>query len=93
MDILRSARPVFQETQLQPMKASVGKPAYKARNVTPWSMKGAAIHATRAMLSAPVYGSTKPSDFITIQGQMPKAPVVIQVPTIAGSNLPQGGVQ
>lgn len=91
MDLLRSGRPVYQETFLQPMKATVGKPEFKARNVVGWDRKGVAIHATTAILSAPAYGSTKPNDFITIQGQMPKAPVVVQVPTIAGSNIPQGG--
>lgn len=93
MNNLRSTRPVFQQTQAQPMVASVQKVEYKERNVTLWSRAAKAIHATRDMLSAPVYGSTKPNDFITIQGQAPRTPVVVAVPSVAGSNIPQGGLQ
>lgn len=88
---LRSSREVYQNTQVQPLKASVEKTEYKARNITLWSKASAAIHATRDILSAPVWGSTKPNDFITISGVQPQAPTVISVPTIAGSNMPQGG--
>lgn len=92
MGLLRSSRNVLQTTQVQPMKATVQKPQYKARNVTLWSKTAASIHATRDMLTAPVWGSTKPNDFISIQGAIPMTPVVVQVPSISGSNMPQGGV-
>lgn len=92
MQSLLSGRPVYQNTQVQPMKGTVAKPEYKAHSVTLWSKARASIHATRAILSAPVYGSTKPGDFITINGVAPQAPVIINVPSIAGSNVPQGGV-
>lgn len=88
---LRASREVYQNTQIQPLKATVEKTEYKARNVTLWSKASAAIHATRDILSAPVWGSTKPNDFISIQGVMPSTPTVISVPTIAGSNAIQGG--
>jgi hypothetical protein len=92
MDLLRSGRPVYQNTQIQPMKASVAKPEYKARNILLWDKSRAAIHATRDILSAPVWGSTKPNEFISISGNVvPTAPVIIAVPTVAGSNIPQGG--
>lgn len=93
MQALLTGRGVTQTTQIQPMKASVEKVEYKARNVTLWSKTAATIHATRDILSAPIWGSTKPNDFITINGQMPKAPVIIKVPTIQGSNMPEGGYQ
>jgi hypothetical protein len=92
MRALQSSRPVIQTVGIQPMKSSVGKPEYKARNILPWSKDRAAIHATRDILTAPVWGSTKPNEFITISGVVPSAaPVVIAVPTIAGSNIIQGG--
>lgn len=93
MNSLRSSRPVYQNTQIQPMRGTVEKPEYKAHSVLLWSKVSAAIHATRDILSAPVYGSTKPNDFITISGAPPIAPVVISVPTVAGSNIPQGGIK
>lgn len=92
MSALLASRSVFQNTQIQPMKASVQKPEYKARNIALWSKSAAAIHATTNMLSVPVWGSTKPTDFITISGEPPKTPVIISVPTIAGSNMIQGGL-
>lgn len=93
MQVLRSTRTVFQQTQAVAPKASVPKPEFKAWMVTPWSKTAASIHATTDILSAPVWGSTKPDEFITISGMRPpKAPTIISVPTIAGSNIPQGGV-
>jgi hypothetical protein len=90
---LRGSRNVYQQTAVQPMKGSVPKPEYKAWMTAPWSRQAAAIHATRDILSAPAYGSTKPNDFIHISGiRPPDAPTVISVPTVAGSNIPQGGV-
>lgn len=92
MNALRSSRPVYQNTQIQPMKGTVERVDYKAHSITMWSHAAAAIHATMDMLSAPVWGSTKPNDFISIQGVAPHAPIVVEVPTIAGSNAPQGGL-
>lgn len=93
MNTLRGSRNVYQQTQVQPNKASVPKPEYKAWMTAPWSRQAATIHASRAILSAPAYGSTKPNDFITISGMRPpSAPTIISVPTVAGSNIPQGGV-
>jgi hypothetical protein len=92
MDMLRSSSPITQTIGLSPVKASVGKVEWKARNVLPWSKERASIHATRDILSAPIYGATKPNEFISISGNIvPTAPVVVAVPTIAGSNIPQGG--
>lgn len=92
MDMLRSSREVYQQTSVQPVKVTVGKPEYKGWAFLQWDRRGAAIHATRDMLSAPAWGSTKPNDFISIQGAAPAAPVVVGVPTVAGSNAPQGGL-
>lgn len=88
---LRASREVYQNTQVQPLKASVQKVEYNAHSVTLWSKAAKAIHVTRDYLSAPVWGSTKPNDFITITGQIPKTPTVLHVPTIQGSNMPEGG--
>lgn len=93
MQALLGGRPLNQVTSIQPAKASVPKPEYKGWMVAPWSRTAAAIHATRDILSAPAYGSTKPGDFITISGMKPpQAPTIISVPTVAGSNIPGGGV-
>lgn len=93
MRALLSSRPITQITSVQPMKASLPKPEFIGHMVAPWSKAAAAIHATRDILSAPVWGSTKPNEFITISGmQPPQTPTIISVPTIAGSNIPGGGV-
>lgn len=93
MQLLRGSRPITQVTSVQPMKASVPRPLFKGHMATPWSREAASIHVTRDILSAPVWGSTKPHDFITISGMKPpETPTVISVPTVAGSNIPTGGV-
>lgn len=89
---LRASRPVNQVTQLQPTMGKVERVQFKAHSIAQFSPQAVAIHANRDILSAPVYGSTKPGDFIHIQGVPPQAPVVVRVPTIAGSNIPQGGI-
>lgn len=92
MQALLASRPIFQATSIQPNKGSVEKMEYKAGDIANWSRAAKSIHATTAILTAPVWGSTKPNDFITISGKAPiNAPVVIRVPSVAGSNTPQGG--
>lgn len=92
MRALLTGRPVNQITQLQPPKGIVPRVEFNAHSVLGWSPAAVSIHATRNILSAPVYGSTKPNEFIQIQGIAPQAPVVVRVPTVAGSNAPLGGI-
>jgi hypothetical protein len=93
MKALLSSRTVVQPTQIQPQQATVERVRYGAGDVArqPGAEEGVSIHATRDILTAPVWGATTPNAFITISGVPPHTPTVAHVATVAGSNAPQGG--
>jgi hypothetical protein len=93
MQALLSSRTVIQPTQIQPAKGTVQRVWYKTGDIArqPGADEGYSIHATRDILTAPVWGATTPNAFITIHGVPPRTPTVAHVATVAGSNAPQGG--